>query len=146
MKVPKYRKQGGRKNAFVEFRGKRYLLLWRPRHKTEYVGREIIVPIGPQCQAVLEPPNYVFFEIDLLGRRESRSLLANSACSGNGNAQTADHISYLQLCCLPSSSVLVPPPFVRYPASETHDQPGGGLGARMRNVLPRRSLYGKLPS
>lgn len=31
------------------------LLLWRPRHKTEAQGKEVILPIGPKCQAILEP-------------------------------------------------------------------------------------------
>jgi integrase len=31
------------------------LWLWRPRHKTEHLGRELIIPVGPRCQAVLLP-------------------------------------------------------------------------------------------
>ena len=29
------------------------LLLWRPKHKTEHLGTELIIPIGPKCQRVL---------------------------------------------------------------------------------------------
>ena len=29
------------------------LLLWRPKHKTEHLGAELIIPIGPKCQRVL---------------------------------------------------------------------------------------------
>lgn len=28
-------------------------LVWRPRHKTQYRGHELVVPIGPQCRCVL---------------------------------------------------------------------------------------------
>jgi integrase len=31
------------------------LWLWRPRHKTELAGRELIIPIGPLCQKILRP-------------------------------------------------------------------------------------------
>lgn len=31
------------------------LWLWRPKHKTQYLGRELVIPIGPRCQAVLLP-------------------------------------------------------------------------------------------
>ena len=31
------------------------LMLWRPRHKTEHLGTELIIPIGPKCQRVLRP-------------------------------------------------------------------------------------------
>lgn len=31
------------------------LLLWRPRHKTEVLGVELVLPLGPRCQAVLAP-------------------------------------------------------------------------------------------
>lgn len=42
------------------------LWLWRPRHKTESQGRELIVPVGPRCQVVLlpymdrQPTDYLF--------------------------------------------------------------------------------------
>jgi integrase len=29
--------------------------LWRPRHKTEFRGHELIIPVGPKCQAILLP-------------------------------------------------------------------------------------------
>ncbi|MBL9092280.1 MAG: site-specific integrase [Planctomycetaceae bacterium] len=29
--------------------------LWRPQHKTEYLERELVIPIGPRCQRVLRP-------------------------------------------------------------------------------------------
>jgi len=29
------------------------LLLWRPRHKTEYLEHELIIPVGPKCQALV---------------------------------------------------------------------------------------------
>lgn len=38
-----------------DLKAERGLWLWRPRHKTENRGRELIVPIGPQCQAILRP-------------------------------------------------------------------------------------------
>lgn len=31
------------------------LWLWRPRHKTEFRGRELIIPIGPRIQGLLSP-------------------------------------------------------------------------------------------
>jgi integrase len=31
------------------------LWLWRPLHKTQHLGRELIVPVGPLCQAILGP-------------------------------------------------------------------------------------------
>jgi len=31
------------------------LFLWRPRHKTEWTGAELVIPIGPKCQRVLRP-------------------------------------------------------------------------------------------
>lgn len=31
------------------------LLLWRPRHKTEYLGAELVIPLGPKAQRLLRP-------------------------------------------------------------------------------------------
>ncbi len=31
------------------------LLLWRPHHKTEHLDKELVLPIGPKCQEVLQP-------------------------------------------------------------------------------------------
>lgn len=31
------------------------LWLWRPRHKTERLGKVVVLPIGPKCQIVLKP-------------------------------------------------------------------------------------------
>ncbi len=42
------------------------LWLWRPRHKTEHLGAELVLPIGPLCQKVLglymdrKPGEYLF--------------------------------------------------------------------------------------
>lgn len=29
--------------------------LWRPKHKTQFLGRELVLPIGPQAQAIIGP-------------------------------------------------------------------------------------------
>jgi integrase len=39
--------------------------LWRPKHKTQYLGRELVVPIGPRARAAIEaffwqPGEYLF--------------------------------------------------------------------------------------
>lgn len=31
------------------------VLLWNPKHKTDYLGKEVIIPIGPQCRELLDP-------------------------------------------------------------------------------------------
>lgn len=38
-----------------QFEHDRDLLLWRPRHKTEWRGRELILPLGPQAQEQIAP-------------------------------------------------------------------------------------------
>lgn len=50
---------GARSGSIVQARPEQFcedpdhpqLLLWRPRHKTEWRGKELILPIGPQCRA-----------------------------------------------------------------------------------------------
>jgi integrase len=50
--------------------------LWHPRHKTEHLGHELAVFIGPQCQRILEPwiqgkdpRDYLFAPRHLNGKR-----------------------------------------------------------------------------
>lgn len=31
------------------------LLLWRPKHKTEHLGKVLVLPIGPKAQAIVKP-------------------------------------------------------------------------------------------
>jgi integrase len=31
------------------------LLLWRPKHKTEHLGKDLVLPIGPKAQAIVKP-------------------------------------------------------------------------------------------
>ena len=31
------------------------VLLWNPKHKTDYLGKEVIIPIGPLCRKLIEP-------------------------------------------------------------------------------------------
>ncbi|MCY2990639.1 MAG: site-specific integrase [Planctomycetota bacterium] len=49
-----------RSDSLVNAKGEQFAdsggsLFWRPKHKTQKQGKELIVPIGPQCKAVLQP-------------------------------------------------------------------------------------------
>lgn len=50
-----------------DLKAERGLWLWRPRHKTEKRGKQLVVPVGPQCQRILKtyleqcpPGGYLF--------------------------------------------------------------------------------------
>lgn len=62
------------------------LWLWRPRHKNEWRGRELVLPIGPQAQAIIapflegKPPGDPIFSPQAArrNRRYGRSYTANT--------------------------------------------------------------------
>lgn len=56
----------------AQFDRSKDIWLWRPRHKTEYRGAELIVPVGPRCQVVLTPYMERGDSVCLFSPRETR--------------------------------------------------------------------------
>jgi integrase len=63
--------------------------IWRPRHKNEHRGMELIVPIGPRCQAVLLSYLERGPEVCLFSPRETRSCVTYGTEYKPGSYRTA---------------------------------------------------------
>jgi integrase len=63
--------------------------LWRPRHKSEKYGKELIVPIGPKCQAAIgpllqtkQPGDYLFSPRDVSSNRRYKEHYTATTYAG----------------------------------------------------------------